>query len=158
MLLIIKQVQNKGLRAVAGAYRATPIRELEKEMLVLPIDIYYSELRARHIRRTYSSPAGVFIQEQCKMIRGRLRRRRRKRAQPGQGSVTQEKIDWARQREQEYGCQSRKAVLIKWTERWHKERGSKASWPESIATLDQPSQSGLKLYNQLKKAESSALF
>jgi hypothetical protein len=78
---------------VAGAYRATPIRELEKEVLVLLIDIYCSELRARHIRRTYSSPAGVFIQEQYKIIRGRLRRRRRKRAQPGQGSVTQEKID-----------------------------------------------------------------
>jgi hypothetical protein len=32
------------------------------------------------------------------------------------------------------------------------------SWPESIAALDQPSQSCLKLYSQLKKAESSALF
>jgi hypothetical protein len=49
-------------------------------------------------------------------------------------------------------------VLTEWTERWHKERGRKASWPESIAALDQPSQSGLKLYSQLKKAESSALF
>jgi hypothetical protein len=56
-------VQNKGLRAVAGAYRATPIRELEKEVLVLLIDIYYSEHRARHIQRTYSLPAGVFIQD-----------------------------------------------------------------------------------------------
>jgi hypothetical protein len=27
-------------------------------------------------------------------------------------SVTQGKIEWARQQEQEYGCQSRKAVLI----------------------------------------------
>jgi hypothetical protein len=78
---------------VAGAYRATPIKELEKEVLVLLIDIYYSELRARHIRRTYSSPARVFIQEQCKMIRGRLRRRRRQRAQPAQVSVTQGKIE-----------------------------------------------------------------
>jgi hypothetical protein len=43
-------------------------------------------------------------------------------------------------------------------ERWHKEQGRKASWPESIAALDQPSQSCLKLYSQLKKAESSALF
>jgi hypothetical protein len=32
------------------------------------------------------------------------------------------------------------------------------SWPESIAALNQPSQSGLKLYNQLKKAENLALF
>jgi hypothetical protein len=65
---------------VSGAYRATPIRELEKEVLVPSIDIYCSELWARHIRRTYSSSAGVFIQEQCKIIRGRLRRRRRQRA------------------------------------------------------------------------------
>jgi hypothetical protein len=98
---------------VAGAYRATLIRELEKEVLVLLINIYYSKLCARHIRRTYSSPARVFIQEQYKMIRGRLRRRRRQRAQPAQRSVTQGKIEWARQREQEYSCQSRKAVLTK---------------------------------------------
>jgi hypothetical protein len=49
-------------------------------------------------------------------------------------------------------------VLTEWTERWHKERGRKASWPKSITALNQPSQSGLKLYSQLKKAESSALF
>jgi hypothetical protein len=67
---------------VAGAYRATLIRELEKEVLVPLIDIYYSELWARHIRRTYFSPAKVFIQKQCRMIRGRLRQRRKKKAQP----------------------------------------------------------------------------
>jgi hypothetical protein len=78
---------------VARAYRATLIRELKKEVLVPPINIYCSELRARHIQRTYSSPARVFIQEQYKIIKERLRQRRRKRAQPGQGSVTQEKID-----------------------------------------------------------------
>jgi hypothetical protein len=59
----IQKVQNKGLRAVAGAYRATPIRELEKKVLVLSIDIYYSKLRVKHIQRTYSLPAKVFIQE-----------------------------------------------------------------------------------------------
>jgi hypothetical protein len=78
----IQKVQNKGLQTVAGAYRATLIKELEKEVLVLLIDIYYSELCARHIRRTYFLPAGVFIQEQCRMIRERLRRRRRKTSQP----------------------------------------------------------------------------
>jgi hypothetical protein len=132
-------------------------------VLVSPIDIYCSELRAGHIQRTYASPAGVFIQKQCSTIRGRLRRKRKKRAQagrrqPAQKSVTQERIEWARQREQEYGCQSKKAVLAEWRERWHEERGRKASWPESIAALDQPSQSPLKLYSQLKKAESLALF
>jgi hypothetical protein len=49
-------------------------------------------------------------------------------------------------------------VLTEWRKRWHEERGRKASWPESIAALNQPSQSCLKLYSQLKKAESSAGF
>jgi hypothetical protein len=65
---------------VAGAYHATSIKELEKEVLVPPINIYYSKLRARHIRRTYSSPARVFIQKQYKIIREKLRQRHRKRA------------------------------------------------------------------------------
>jgi hypothetical protein len=40
----IQKVQNKGLQAVAGAYRATLIKELKKEVLVPPINIYYSKL------------------------------------------------------------------------------------------------------------------
>jgi ribose 1,5-bisphosphokinase PhnN len=78
---------------VAGAYRTTLIKELEKEVLVLLINIYYSELRARHIQRTYFLLAKVFIQEQCKIIKERLKQRRRQRAQPAQVSVTQEKIE-----------------------------------------------------------------
>jgi hypothetical protein len=67
---------------MAGAYYATLIKELKKKVLVPLINIYYSELRARHIRRTYFLLARVFIQEQYKMIRERLRQRRRQRAQP----------------------------------------------------------------------------
>jgi hypothetical protein len=64
---------------VAEAYHATLIRELEKEVLVPPINIYYSKLRARHIQRTYFSLTRVFIQKQYKMIKERLRQKRRKR-------------------------------------------------------------------------------
>jgi ribose 1,5-bisphosphokinase PhnN len=67
---------------MAGAYYATLIKKLKKKVLVPLINIYYSELRVRHIRRTYFSLARVFIQEQYKMIRERLRQRRRQRAQP----------------------------------------------------------------------------
>jgi hypothetical protein len=66
---------------VAEAYRDTLIRELEKEVLVYFIDIYYNKLCARHIQRTYFLLARVFIQEQYKIIRGRLRQRHRQRAQ-----------------------------------------------------------------------------
>jgi hypothetical protein len=40
----IQKVQNKGLQAVAEAYRATSIKELKKKVLILLINIYYSKL------------------------------------------------------------------------------------------------------------------
>jgi hypothetical protein len=46
---------------VVGAYCATLIKELEKEVLVLFIDIYYSKLCVGHIQRTYALLAKVFI-------------------------------------------------------------------------------------------------
>jgi hypothetical protein len=66
---------------VAGAYCATLIRELEKKVLISLINIYYNKLCARHIQRTYSLSAKVFIQKQYKMIRKRLKQRRRQKAQ-----------------------------------------------------------------------------
>jgi hypothetical protein len=68
----ISKVQASGMRVVAGAFRATPIRELETETFTPPLDIYCNELKARHIRRTYASQAGTFIQEQYRMISSRL--------------------------------------------------------------------------------------
>ena len=38
------------------------------------------------------------------------------------------------------------------------EQTSRTSWPESIAARGEPSKASIKLYNKLKKAESSALF
>jgi hypothetical protein len=67
---------------VAGAYYVTLIKELKKKVLVLLINIYYNKLYIKHIQRTYSLPAKVFIQKQYKIIKRRLRQRRRQRAQP----------------------------------------------------------------------------
>jgi hypothetical protein len=78
----IQKVQNKGLQVITEAYCATLIRELKKKVLVPLINIYYNKLCIRHIQRIYSLLARAFIQKQCKIIRGRLRRRRRQRAQP----------------------------------------------------------------------------
>ena len=49
-------------------------------------------------------------------------------------------------------------MLTEWQKRWHNKQVQKASWPESIAALKQPTQSSLKLYSKLKKAESLVLF
>jgi hypothetical protein len=83
-LLIIYYLQNLDILLpvlIIILYCATLIKELKKEVLVTLINIYYSKLCVRHIQRTYSLPARVFIQKQYKVIRERLRQRRRKRAQ-----------------------------------------------------------------------------
>ena len=81
------------------------IRELEREVFIPLINIYYSKLYARHIWRTYASPVGAFIQEQCSTISRRIRQKRRGRRRNQERlsiSVAQGRIEWARQREQEY--------------------------------------------------------
>ena len=90
-------------------------------MFIPPINIYYSKLCTRHIRRTYASLVSVFIQEQCSTISRRIRRKRHGRGNQEQPSksVTQERIKWARKREQEYSGQSKKVVLTEWQKRWH---------------------------------------
>ena len=102
---------------MARAYKATLIRELEKETFVAPIDIYCKEVLTRHILRTYTSLVGSFIQEQCQIARSRLHRKRRQKEGPGQPTVKQRRVAWAEAREQELGTTSRKSALAEWTKR-----------------------------------------
>ena len=55
-----KLAQNKCLRTINGACRATLIRELEAEAFVPPIELAMREQRAAHIRRLFGAPAGDF--------------------------------------------------------------------------------------------------
>jgi hypothetical protein len=128
--------------------------------MVAPSEIYCKELRARHLRRTFSSPVGDFIKEQCQAISRRLARRRRRRATntTSASTVVQEKLDWADQRKRQFGEDSRKAILIEWKEQWLEQQRAGKGWWCSIAALDQPDVRNLKPYSQLKKAESSVLF
>ena len=64
------------------------------------------------------------------MISRRIRQKhcgRRRNQEWPSISVTQERIKWARQREQEYSVQSKKAVLTEWQKRWHNKQVQKAS-------------------------------
>jgi hypothetical protein len=162
----ISKLQSRGLRLVAGAYKATPIRELEKETFVPPIDIYCKEILARHIRRTYASPAGSYIQEQCRAIVSRLgrkkrRKKRQEQLQSGAATLTvgQERLAWAEKREQDLGEESKKATSAEWGRRWVQgRRGGRGGWQVSLAKDGRPRPKNIKLYSKLKKAESSAVF
>ena len=68
--------QNKCLRRVAGAYKATPIQNLELETYCPPLDLYLNKRLADFEDRLRYTGMGEKIQEACKAIRAQLRNRR----------------------------------------------------------------------------------
>jgi hypothetical protein len=85
-------LQNNCLRAISGAYRATPIRNLEVEVEVPPLGIYLDSLQARfRIKLEESDVAGVIREAVGKVERclgteqGGTVRRRGRRRQGAQG-------------------------------------------------------------------------
>ena len=148
-------IQNKGLRIVTGAFRATPARELKTEAFIGPFDIAAREARAQHIRSTYATGTGAFIKQECQYVCQRIWRSRGKRGQrPTSAPVINEREKWAEARKERHGV-GQKAVLSEWTERWRAERG-RSRWV-SIASKQEPSKSRLQLHQELHKAESSLL-
>ena len=91
---------------------------------------------------------------QCRMISSRLRRRGPRRPVTAIVPVIQEKLNWANRREQELGTESEKAIEAEWQARWRSRRRS--GW-RSRAAVEELSPKRLKLHDQLRKAESSAL-
>ena len=84
--------QNKGLRKVLGAFRATPIRQLETEAYVPPLDLWLNSRAARFQARLERTGLARQIRDACTSIRIRLRtRRQRQRLIPETPGVVQKR-------------------------------------------------------------------
>jgi hypothetical protein len=149
----LQPVQNKCLRVVAGAYKATPIRALETETHTPPLDLYLDSRLAAFRERLASSPVGQLIQEACKVIQRRLRNRKgRRRGYRPIPSLA--KDGWAKARLLDLGETTEiKRVLKAWTRRWQASTRPD-TWDR---VLRPPDPKVLKLHTGLRKAESSAL-
>ena len=114
-----KLAQNKCLRTVNGAFKATSIRELEAEAYISPIDLAMKDQRAAHVRHVFQAPVGEFIRAQCLAIRKRAWRKRRgmKGPAPTRAPVIEEKVEWADERARKLGT-GKKAVLSEWRAQW----------------------------------------
>ena len=118
--------QSRCLRTVAGAYKATPVRSLETETHVPPIDLYLNKAVADFERRLERTGMGEQIRRACGAIAGRLRRRGY-RAKPGsRGQLLEtgvEKAEWAiRWRG---GCSTTDEAMTRdWESRWRADRES----------------------------------
>jgi hypothetical protein len=163
LMPILRSIQNSCLRTVAGAYRATPIRSLEVETYIPPVDIYLDSRVAAFQRRLENSRSYDIIQRACSNIRARLKSRVARRTKT-QGQLRKQ---WTEQRAVDQGDRTEdKQILYEWTQRWEIEqnrvnqkrvgrRGKGETYWDLIRPP--PGRTILKLHQNLRKAESSAL-
>src|SRR6266536_2863933 len=75
----LSNYQNKCLRTVARAYKATPTQILEVEICTPPLNIYLDSRVAAFRQRLRISGTGRVIEQACERLRTRFRNRRRRR-------------------------------------------------------------------------------
>ena len=92
----LEKIQNKCLRVVAGAYRATPIRSLETETFTPPIDLYLDSRLATFQKRLENSEVGRVIENSCNWIQARIRNRSGRRT-TRKTTIKEQRDSWARE-------------------------------------------------------------
>jgi hypothetical protein len=166
----LAKAQNRSLRVVTGAYRATPTYTLETEAWVPPLDLYLNKRRAdfeRRIRRPVL-PGGQrpidIINRACLKLYKRFRKPRGQRGpqrvQGPQEPTTVEKqalaaLQWAGRRP------TRQALREAWEERWMQKVQVQGREPGRPADWDPPNflftNRALARHQGLTKAQSSLL-
>jgi exonuclease III len=132
--------QNKCLRAVAGAYKATPTRELETETFIPPIDLYLQERSKNFRQRIKNTPYEQFKTSLCQHIRRKILSRHQRYPRSLFSTPSDEPLP----------------LVDAWTERWNQHRDRTKEFRWELAT-SMPNRDVLKLHRDLFKAESSAL-
>jgi Reverse transcriptase (RNA-dependent DNA polymerase)/Endonuclease-reverse transcriptase len=159
--------QSQCLRVVTGAYKATPIRHLETEAAIPPIDIYLNKRVAEFEARLDQSGMRQRIQGACEAVANRLRRQGRRRSRLVSTDLprgSEARARWAREWCTEGAVSTPdEAVERDWKRRW--ERTSAARRAQEGRNTREPAETdpvfsgkqALKRHIGLKKHESSLL-
>lgn len=165
--------QNKGLRVVLGAFKATSTRRLETEAYVPPIDLWLNGRIARYQARIDSSGIGKVIQNACIAVRNKLRSRlrvRRTRNGPAKTTPSVASREWAEKwigkPIGQWDQREKPLVAQDWIERWTRASGTQDNrllWPGTdpgggqVGLDPAPTAQVLSLHKSLQKAESALL-
>jgi hypothetical protein len=173
------KAQNKSLRVVAGAYKATPVRHLETETWVPPIDLYLNKRAADFERRTYPEQwpqkqgqeqeqgqqlragLGRVISDACTRVFRLFQKGRRKRGPQGPTAIEQNAVllrQWVGRHAEQGGGGPDEAVREEWERRWKAGREGRPI----VRTADNPTEAlftdlALRRHDGLHKAHSSLL-
>jgi len=158
----LETTQNKGLRTVMGAYRATPIRNLELEAYCAPLDIYLNKRLADFEQRLQFTPMGDLITTACERVKRVLKNTRGRPRKLKARYLGLNTRVWAQQWITGAGANggegsTRDALQSEWKRRWETEAGRPARRAADRALHKAFYGSHLRLYEGLKKAHSSIL-
>jgi hypothetical protein len=147
----LKKIQNKCLRVVAGAYRATPVSVLETETFIPPLDLQLDAKLARFRLRHKQSGMEELVRAACAEIRRKLAYRRQRRGRNKRDGSTEgeKRTHWAEAWLQQG---ERQALLSQWKQRWEAKR---PEW--GLVGAGPPSRKRILLHTGLQKAESAVL-
>ena len=162
LLRPLEVVQNRCLRVVSGAYKATPIPQLESETNVLPVRDHFSKLQAQYQLRRLNTPIAGLATSACERIQRQLQGSRgRERRHPTTPSV--QKLKWyqrlLRTIPQRQPTAPRplinKAIHIQWANKWVKQRNKVPPDKRVAALIRDDTLKDPHLHDNLYKAESS---
>ena len=161
LISCLERIQNKCLRAITGAYKATPVEMLHNEAQIMPVRIIVKRLVLKSSERGEASPARQVIKQACAKIREKLWSGRRRRA-PNALTRSDRVAGWVKREKTRAAGAERGGD---WTLNWARNRG-KAEWEayrEGRKGQDYPALDTMKkgqlleIHGVLKKAESSLL-
>jgi len=160
-------IQSSCLRVVAGAYRATPIRSLETETQVPPLDLYLNKRVAEFETRLAQTGAEGLLQGARRRVATTIRSRRTRTSdrptgtdpRPASNPDTENRAEWTRRW---LGAGTAEEALERdWRARWQKQLGKamqeRPSRDIEPADYQDFSHTALAKHAGLQKHESSLL-
>ena len=166
----LEVIQNKCLRVISGAFRATPVRALETLTFTPPLDLALSARVAAYRERTRETGLEQLILKACSKVRRHLAQsiRATEVAIEIVGHPVPMPLGWTKEWAQEReageqagrqadrqvgrGASIRKTITKKWVKRWEEGTAGRHY------IVDQPPHKGvLDRYRDLHKAESAIL-
>lgn len=169
----LRTEQNKGLRTVLGAFKATPVRQLETEAYIPPIDLWLNGKVARYQARVEQNGTAEVIQGACNVIREKQRQKQRQKRSrrhverqpiaPTPGYKRREwAVKWTDGPIKDWDCREKQLVERDWLKRWRSVKqvlrpGTDPGGGIVIQENTEPTKRILGLHKELQKAESSLL-
>ena len=159
----MEKIQSAGLRTVTGGFKATPKKRLENEAFMVPINLHLESLTIATQQRLEETGRWAQIRTACEKIANRLRNRGRGRPRgPLAPTPGQSRKAWVDQTLREHTTRGRpptakEVAMQKWTAR-ATQQAEEPSLRNGFAVKSLPDKKNLRIYEDMRKAESSVIF